>query len=52
MECGNLVDSVETGGYYYVGRPYVEAVAKHGGVPMVLAPEYKEESLKITYISY
>ncbi len=35
----------EDGGYYYVGQPYVEAVAKYGGVPILLAPEYSKETL-------
>lgn len=38
-------DSLENGGYYYVGRPYVEAIYKYGGTPMLIAPEYVEESL-------
>lgn len=38
-------DSVNSGGYYYVGRPYVEALSKYGGIPMLIAPEYSEESL-------
>lgn len=35
----------EDGGYYYVGKPYVEAVYKYGGIPMLLAPEYDKETL-------
>ena len=35
----------EDGGYYYVGQPYVEAVYKYGGIPMLLVPEYTNESL-------
>lgn len=35
------------GGYYYVGKPYVEAVYKYGGIPMILAPEYTEDTLDI-----
>ena len=35
----------EDGGYYYVGQPYVEAVAKYGGVPVLLTPEYTKENL-------
>ena len=38
-------DSREEGGYYYVGQVYVEAVAKYGGIPMLLVPQYTEESL-------
>lgn len=38
-------DPVEINTYYYVERPYVKAVAKHGGIPILLAPEYDEESL-------
>lgn len=38
-------DSIEEGGYYYVGKPYVEAVYKYGGIPILIAPEYNEESL-------
>lgn len=39
----------EDGGYYYVGQPYVEAVYKYGGVPILLVPEYTKESLD-TYL--
>lgn len=35
----------EDGGYYYVGQPYVEAVVRAGGIPVLLCPEYTEESL-------
>ena len=38
-------DSIEGGGYYYVGRPYVEAISKYGGVSLLIAPEYTDESL-------
>lgn len=38
-------DSIEYGGYYYVAKCYVEAVAKYGGVPVLIAPEYSKESL-------
>src|SRR5699024_2497371 len=38
-------DSMEGGGYYYVGRPYVEAISKYGGIPLVITPEYTKESL-------
>jgi len=37
-------DSLE-GGYYYVGKPYVEAVAKCGGIPLLIAPEYDLSTL-------
>lgn len=33
-------DSIERGGYYYVGKPYVEAVHKHGGIPILIPPEF------------
>lgn len=35
----------EPGGYYYVGRPYVQALFKYGATPMLIAPEYTEDSL-------
>lgn len=38
-------DSIEGGGYYYVGRPYVEAIAKYGGVSLLITPESKDESI-------
>lgn len=38
-------DSIEEGGYYYVGRPYVEMISKLGGIPILVAPEYNEKSL-------
>lgn len=38
-------DSIDNGGYYYVGRPYVEAISKYGGVSILVTPEYSEESL-------
>jgi len=38
-------DSIEGGGYFYVGRPYIEALSKYGAIPMLIAPEYTEESL-------
>lgn len=38
-------DPLEINCYYYVERPYVKAIAKHGGIPILLAPEYDEESL-------
>lgn len=39
-------DSMEGGGYFYVGRPYIEALSKYGGFPLLVAPEYTEESLE------
>lgn len=39
-------DSIENGGYYYVGRPYVEAIYKYGGIPVLIAPEYQSNSIK------
>lgn len=38
-------DPFEINCYYYVERPYVRAVAEHGGIPILLAPEYDEKSL-------
>ncbi len=35
----------EDGGYYYVGQPYVEAVVRAGGIPVLLCPEYTQDSL-------
>ncbi|MCQ1528956.1 gamma-glutamyl-gamma-aminobutyrate hydrolase family protein [Lutispora saccharofermentans] len=32
-------------GYYYVGRPYAEAVTKCGGIPMMIPPSYINEDL-------
>lgn len=32
-------------GYYYVGKPYVEAVYKAGGLPLIIHPYTKEEDL-------
>ena len=39
-------DSLESGGYFYVGRPYIEALSKYGATPMLIVPEYNEESLE------
>ena len=39
-------DSIEMGGYYYAGRPYVQAVYKYGGVPVLIAPEYRKEYIE------
>lgn len=39
-------DSIEGGGYYYVGGPYVQAVSKYGGIPLLISPEYEEEELE------
>ena len=38
-------DSPEGGGYYYVGKPYVEAVYKYGGIPLLLTPQYTKDDL-------
>ena len=31
--------TMEDGGYYYVGRPYVEAISRFGGIPVLISPE-------------
>ncbi len=31
-------DCAEDRGYYYVGKPYIEAISRVGGLPMILAP--------------
>lgn len=36
-------DSLEGGGYYYVGRPYVEVISRYGGIPLLITPEYEED---------
>lgn len=36
-------DSLEGGGYYYVGKPYVEAISRYGGIPLLICPEYEEK---------
>lgn len=33
-------DSIESGGYYYVGKFYVEAICKYGGIPLLITPEH------------
>ena len=35
-------------GYYYVGRPYVEAVTKCGGIPFMIPPSYTDFCLDET----
>lgn len=37
-------DSIEEGGYYYVGKPYVESIIKQGGIPVLISPEYQEDN--------
>lgn len=39
-------DSLEGGGYYYVGKPYVEAVYKYGGIPLLITPQYEETDIE------
>ncbi len=34
------------GGYYYVGKPYVEAVYKYGGIPLLITPQHKEADIE------
>jgi len=38
-------DSIEGGGYYYAGKPYIEAVYRNGGLPLLITPEYLEEDI-------
>lgn len=33
-------DSVESGGYYYLGKAYVEVIQKYGGIPLLITPEH------------
>lgn len=33
-------DSVESSGYYYVGKIYVEVIQKYGGIPLLITPEH------------
>lgn len=39
-------DSIDSGGYYYVGRPYVKSVYKYGGIPILIVPEYEKHSIE------
>lgn len=38
-------DSIESRGYNYVGRPYIEAIIKAGGIP-VLIPQFEHMDIK------
>lgn len=35
----------EVGGYYYVGKPYVEAITNANGLPILLTPDFEKESI-------
>ena len=35
-------NSIEDGGYYYVGKPYAEAISRFGGIPLLIAPTAEE----------
>ena len=45
-------DTMEDGGYYYVGRPYVEAVSRFGGIPVLISPEYEHSDKKLDIHDY
>lgn len=38
-------------GYYYVGRPYAEAVSKCGGIPILIPPSYHDSDIDETVCS-
>ncbi len=35
----------DAGGYYYVGKPYVEAVTNSNGLPILLTPDFEKENI-------
>lgn len=39
-------DDPFTGGYYYVGEPYANVIARFGGVPVLIPPEYKHVDME------